>query len=97
VIAAALAGEPSATAILDEIAGWIGLGLVNLIAFFGPQEVIVGGGLGARCFSLISPVATTILERHRAMVPTDVAVVPAETGDDAGILGAAFAALQRVR
>jgi hypothetical protein len=27
------------------------------------------------------------------MIPTDVPVLPATTGDDAGVLGAAFAAL----
>lgn len=93
VIGAALAGDDAAMQVMREIAGWIGLGLVNTIAFFSPDRIVLGGGLGARCFALIAPTVNTVLERHRAMVPTDIDVVPATAGDDAGVLGAAFGAL----
>ena len=93
VISAALAGRPRETQVVEEIAGWIGRGLVNTIAFFGPGTIVIGGGVGARCFPLISPTINAVLEQHRAMIPTDVQVLPAATGDDAGVLGAAFAAL----
>jgi glucokinase len=94
VITAALAGNPSAIQIVDRIAHWVGLGLVNLVAFFTPDTVVIGGGVGARCFSLMAPTIASVLERHRSLIPTDVNVRVAETGDDAGLLGAALGALQ---
>ena len=58
------------------------------------HTVVIGGGVGARCFSLMAPTIASVLERHRSLIPTDVNVRVAETGDDAGLLGAALGALQ---
>jgi glucokinase len=90
VITAALNGEPAATQVLDRIAQWIGLGLVNLIAFFMPDTIVLGGGVGARCFNLMAPTITSTLEQHQSLVPTDTNLAVAQTGDDAGLLGAAL-------
>jgi glucokinase len=94
VINAALTGDPAAMPVLNRIAEWIGLGLVNLVAFFTPDTVVLGGGVGARCFSLMAPTIERVLEQHRPLVPTDVNLRVAETGDDAGILGAALHTLK---
>jgi glucokinase len=94
VITAALAGDLAATQVMNRIAQWVGLGLVNLVAFFTPDTVVIGGGVGARCFSLMAPTIASVLERHRSLVPTDVNLHVAETGDDAGLLGAALCALE---
>jgi glucokinase len=90
VITAGLAGDPTATQILDSIAERVGLGLVNLIAFFMPDMVVLAGGVGARCFKLMAPTIRRVLERHRRLVPTDIELSLAQTGDDAGVLGAAL-------
>jgi glucokinase len=94
VITAALAGDPAATEVVDRIARWVGRGLVNLVAFFTPDTVLLGGGVGARCFSLMAPTIASVLEQHRSLIPTDVNVRVAETTDDAGLLGAALGALE---
>ena len=39
VIKSASAGDPRATRILEQIASWIGLGLVNTVAFFMPDTI----------------------------------------------------------
>jgi glucokinase len=88
VISAALTHDSAATRVMDRIAQWVGLGLVNLIAFFMPDTVVLGGGVGARCFELMAPTIEATLARHKSMVPTDVSLRIARTGDDAGLLGA---------
>jgi glucokinase len=90
VITAALAGDSAATQILQQIANWIGLGLVNTVAFFTPDTVVLGGGIGARCFALMEPSIRSMLKRHGAFVPTNVDLAATQTGDDAGVLGAAL-------
>lgn len=92
VITAALAGDPVATQVIDRIAHWVGRGLVNLVAFFTPDTVVLGGGVGTRCFSLMAPTIAAALEQHRSLVPTDINLRSAETGDNAGLLGAALEA-----
>lgn len=90
VIKEAIAGEANAKAILDRMAHWIGVGLINTIAFFTPDTIVIGGGIGARCFSLMQPTINAVIRHHHKLVPTTVDVVPATAGDDAGLLGAAY-------
>jgi glucokinase len=90
VIKSASAGDPSATRILEQIASCIGLGLVNTVAFFMPDTIVLGGGIGSRCFTLLQPTIDAVLAQHRHLVPTNVSVRRAATGDDAGLIGAAL-------
>jgi predicted NBD/HSP70 family sugar kinase len=55
---------------------------------------VLAGGISEH-FALMRPVVDDVLARHRRLVPTDFEVRQAETGDDAGVLGAAYAALTR--
>jgi glucokinase len=77
-----------------EAARWIGLGLINVGAFFMPDVVVLSGGV-AEHFALMRPVVDEVLARYGPLVPTGFEVRRAETGDDAGVLGAAYAALRR--
>ena len=90
VIKGALAGDPAAIRILEPIANWVGLGIVNAVAFFTPDTVLLGGGIGARCFALMETSIRSVLKQHAAFVPTNVDLATTQTGDDAGVLGAAW-------
>jgi glucokinase len=89
VISAAESGQARAMAILEQIARWVALGLVNTAAFLVPDVIVIGGGLGTRCYPLLEPTITTVLQRHHGIVRTDMAVRGAITGDSEGLLGAA--------
>jgi glucokinase len=86
-------GDPVALQAVAETARWIGLGLVNVGAFFMPDVVVLAGGV-AEHFALMRPVIDEVLARHHRLVPTGFEVRQAETGDDAGAFGAAYAALR---
>lgn len=45
VTAAARQGDREAQAVLDELAGWIALGLANLVNLLDPAVIVIGGGL----------------------------------------------------
>jgi glucokinase len=89
VISAAESGQARATAIFEQIAQWVALGLVNTAAFLVPDVIVIGGGLGTRCYPLLEPTITMVLQRHQGIVRADMAVRGAITGDNAGLLGAA--------
>jgi glucokinase len=92
---AARAGDPVAFRALTDAARWIGLGLVNTAAFFAPDTVVLAGGV-SEVLPLVRPAIDDVLARHRHLVPTDMEVRAASTGDDAGVLGAAYAASGRL-
>jgi glucokinase len=80
-------GEDRAGMVWEEIVDNVTIGIVNIARCFGPELVIIGGGLG-RERELFEPVR----ERLRALVPTiaeELTLAPAMLGDDAGIVGAA--------
>ena len=95
VTQAALEGDAQALAVLDELAGWLALGLVNLVNVLDPARIVVGGGLIAAGEALLAPT------RHHyaghAVAPDrrpGVEIVPAALGERAGAVGAALLARQ---
>jgi glucokinase len=89
-------GDAVAIRAVDRAAHYLGLGLGSLINVFGPQIVIVGGGVAGA-------LGETFVDRVRAAIRTQTLVDPenkirierAALGDDAGILGAALLAREK--
>jgi glucokinase len=95
---AAMAGDAAAQAHIDGAARWLGVGIHGLVATFDPAMVVIGGGAGQAVFdAAIGTVRDTVAELlvgrgHRQPPP----IVRAALGDDAGVVGAALLALDRV-
>jgi glucokinase len=90
---AAQAGDALALEVVHETARIIGLGLVNALHLFDPAMIIVGGSVSLMGDMLLRPVRETI-ERHAMPPYRSRPLVPAQLGDDCGLLGAAALALQ---
>ncbi len=88
VIARADAGDAVAARIWDEALDALALSIAQLTAVLAPEAVVIGGGLSRAGGSLFDPLRERVAGRlsfHR--VPE---LVPAQLGDDAGLLGAAL-------
>ena len=86
----AAAGDPLATALLEDVGAWLGQGLADLSAVLDPDVVVVGGGMSRLGELLLAP-ARARLERSlpgRGFRPGP-RVLAAELGPDAGLIGAA--------
>jgi glucokinase len=90
---AAQAGDPLALDVVHETARIIGLGMVNALHLFDPAMIIAGGSVSLMGELLFKPVRETI-ERHAMPPYRGRPVVPAQLGDDCGLLGAAALAWQ---
>jgi glucokinase len=95
VTAAALAGDPDARRVIEQVGWWIGFGLANLACVLDPQCIVLGGGLvGAG--ELLTDAARLaffdLVEGGPSRPPT--AIVTAAFGERAGAVGAALAARQ---
>ncbi len=91
VTAAARAGDAEAQAVLDELSGWIALGLANLTNILDPEVIVIGGGL-VEAADLLLP---EVRRRFAALVMAGeqrplVEIVPAVLGERSGAVGAAL-------
>jgi glucokinase len=92
--AAARAGDARALAAFTALGRWIGLGLVNVTAIFVPDVIVLGGSIGGE-HDLFAHAIDAVMAAHGTMVPTaHVSVRAAARPGDAGLLGAAYAALR---
>jgi glucokinase len=93
---AVAAGDHVAIMETRRAAHFLGVGLGSLINVFGPETVIVGGGVAE---ALGEPWIETIRVSARVQAITDPAglirIERAALGDDSGILGAALLARER--
>jgi glucokinase len=95
VTAAARAGDADAAAVLSELAGWIALGLANLVNILDPSLIVVGGGLVEAADLILPEVRTRFADLVMAGDQRpEVPIVPAALGERAGAIGAAVLADQ---
>jgi glucokinase len=93
VARAAAQGDTEAEEILDEAMSYLGVGMANLVNLFNPQLIVIGGGLTKMGSRLFDPVRRIIDRRAFSTAAQAARVVPAQLGDDAGVLGAATVAM----
>lgn len=79
--------------IINRAADYVALGLVNLIVLFLPDGIVLTGGV-MRSFDLMEARIRSAIARHNIMSPVDkVALRLADLGQQAGMIGAARAAM----
>lgn len=88
LLARRAAGDTQAAALLHAWAAPLRLAAENLVALLDPALVLLGGGLGHAAFEALGGV-----EEQTSWFGARLA--PAALGDDAGVIGAALAALPR--
>jgi len=90
VTQAAYAGDDVSSRILREAGEALGVGVASLAHIFNPRRIVIGGGVGLNSGPILWDAMMRTLQA-RAMKPVvrRLEVVPAELGDDAGLVGAA--------
>lgn len=76
--------------VIDQAAYFLGIGMASMVNTFDPEMIVLGGGLIEKLGSRFTDIAArTMRERSMPRLVADVAVVEAELGDDAAVVGAA--------
>ncbi len=87
---AAQSGDAMGLAIVNRYIGYLAEGVANLINVFQPEVFVIGGGISKEGDYLLDPLKKLLASRvYQADVPRTKIKV-AETGNDAGIIGAAM-------
>jgi glucokinase len=84
---AAAAGDALALRLMDREGELLGLGLVNILHLFAPEQILLGGSVAIHNPGLIER-ARTVIRRRAHAIYQDVPIELAALGDRAGILGA---------
>ena len=96
IMRAAEDGDDVARDILRRAGTYLGIGVANLVTLLSPDRVIVGGGVARLGEWLMEPVRATVRDRCHVTPLNRVAIVPADLGEAAGIVGSAVWAEQNV-
>jgi glucokinase len=88
VVAAAVAGDPLASRLLDQEARWLGVGFANLLHLYSPERIIVGGGVSVG-LEAMRPTIEAVMRRRVMGAYRDAPLLHAALGGDAGLAGAA--------
>jgi glucokinase len=85
---AAAAGDVLVREVLVRAAGFLGLGVANIVTALHPDLIVLGGGVAGVGSLLFDEVRRVVADRVR-MFPTDgVRIEPSALGDAGGLLGA---------
>lgn len=89
-------GDPLARQIIDETADLLGLGVANIVSLINPDIVILGGSVGSQGDLLLPRIRQAVSDWAQPISASAVAIVSSQMGADAGLLGAAYAAFDRL-
>lgn len=86
-------GEASAAAAIEAYGRDLGVGLASIARLVDPGVILVGGGV-SKSFDLFAPAMRVAFEQHLAGDAAMTEIRSAALGNDAGIVGAAFFAME---
>lgn len=93
---AAEAGDGFAAWVIGETGVWLGTAIGSLINLLNPEKVVLAGGMIAAGEMLFAPVRETAKRQSFEVPGSRASVEPATLGGDAGVIGAAGCALERL-
>ncbi len=96
VYKAGIQGDPLSLEVFRLAGTYLGIALGGLVNVLNPEVIVLGGGVSAGWDLFIEPLQSEILRRAFPHPGERVKLVRSELGDDAGILGAAFLASQKI-
>jgi glucokinase len=89
---AATAGDGLAKELLALVGTSLAIAIANVVHLLGIRGIVIGGGLGNAWDVFIDPLHEELGRRLTLVPASEVRVVRAQLGDDAGSLGAAYLA-----
>ncbi len=86
------AGDETGKQVVDRYIRYLACGLTNMVNIFQPEVLCIGGGVSHEGETLLAPVREIVAKEQFAQTSASkTRIVAAKLGNDAGIIGAAFA------
>lgn len=90
IMRAAEGGDVVARKILNRVGTNLGIGIASLVTILNPNRVVIGGGVARLGDWLLGPAREEVKLRCHVTPLDALKIVPAELGDNAGMVGAAM-------
>ena len=88
IFEAAKKGDKAALKAVDRMAEYLGIGIINIVSVIDPEIIVIGGGVSQAGDFLLNRIKKAALS-HRFYKEIPIGdIVPAQLGNDAGIIGA---------
>jgi glucokinase len=94
VAAAAAAGDEVAQEAFARAGRYLGCAIGSVLNLLNPEVVVIGGGVSKAGHLLFAPLVAAARETAFEVSFRAARIIPAALGDDAGVVGAAYVALQ---
>jgi len=94
---AAEAGDEYARWVIEETGRWLGIGIASLVNLLNPEKVVLTGGMIGAGEMLFKPIRETVNAQAFAVPAKRAQIVAADLGGDAGVVGSAGCALDRLK
>jgi glucokinase len=94
VFSAAIEGDELALEVFRKVGTHLGIATASFVNIFNPEIIVIGGGVAAAWEMFAEHTRSETLRRAFQVPAERCRIVPAERGDDAGLLGAAWLAIQ---
>ncbi len=84
-------GDEVAKSVVNRYLYYVAIGIANVINALQPEAVCVGGGISGQGEKILKPIRDMVkAERYSVYADKQCAIIPADLGNDAGIIGAAL-------
>ncbi len=90
----AAAGDAAANDIWIEIADYLGCALASVAWLLNPQAFVIGGGVAKAADLLFEPLERRVRSMVSEVISQDLRILPAQFGNEAGLIGAAALAAE---
>jgi glucokinase len=92
IVSRYLEHQPAAVAVMNRHFDYLAAAIAGLINVFGPQKVVIGGGISEAGEAYIGPIRRRALDRAMKETSCYTLIEGAQLGNKAGFLGAAILA-----
>ncbi len=82
-------GDKTAKEVVDAYEKYVAIGITNIANIFQPEKICIGGGVSNEKETLIKPISEFVNREIYVTMGKPCEILPAELGNDAGIIGAA--------
>lgn len=89
-------GHKKAQMIWKDTGELLGMAIAGMMNVFNPQVIVIGGGVAAAGKVLFIPIEKTVKKHAMRFLKKKVRIKAAKLGNDAGVLGAALLAKEKV-
>ncbi|RKR74778.1 ROK family protein [Frondihabitans australicus] len=96
LLQALMDGDGGATSVVRDAALLIGDVVANLVNFYNPARVVLGGPVTERTEDMLAQIRSVVYQQAQPLATRNLSIVHSSLGDDAALVGGMVNAIEQV-